>query len=139
MSVGEIAGLIAAIAFAVLVLAIAVPLVRLGSLIGSVQTEVVIKQVVPLLGQTQSTVEHVNTNLANAESVTTNAVDISSNVRALITAFSATLGGPLVKIASFTYGVRRAASRHEKEQIAQEVKAQRKAAKRASKTRKSAP
>jgi uncharacterized protein YoxC len=108
MDAGDIAGLIAAIAFAVLVLLVAVPLFKLGSLITSVQTEVVIKQVAPLLGQTQTTVEHVNTNLANAETVTTNAADISTNVRALATAFSATLGGPLVKAAAFSYAVRKA-------------------------------
>jgi xanthosine utilization system XapX-like protein len=131
MSVGEIAGLIAAIAFAVLVLAIAVPLIKLGSLLGSVQTEVLIKQIVPLLGRTQTTVEHVNSNLEHAETLTTNAADISTNARALTSAFSATLGGPLVKVAAFSYGVRRAAGVKDREALAKQVKADRKAARKA--------
>ncbi len=127
MSAGDIAGLIAAIAFAVLVLCVAVPLLKLGGLIRSLQTEVVIKQVVPLLGQTQTTVGHVNTNLANAESVTENAAEITTNARALAAAFSATLGGPLVKVASFSYGVRRAAGKRDRDAIVRAAKAQRKA------------
>ncbi len=131
MSVGEIAGLIAAIAFAVLVLAIAVPLIKLGSLLGSVQTEVLIKQIVPLLGRTQTTVEHVNSNLEHAETLTTNAADISTNARALTTAFSATLGAPLVKVAAFSYGVRRAAGIKDREALEKQVKVNRKAARKA--------
>lgn len=127
MSVGEIAGLIAAIAFAVLVLAIAVPLLRLGKLVGSVETEVLLKQVVPLLGQTQTTVGHVNTNLANAEALTDNAKDISTNAKALTTAFTATLGAPLVKVAAFSYGVRRASSRRTHAELEREIKTARKA------------
>ena len=127
MSVGDVAGLIAAIAFAVLVLATAVPLLKLGSLIGKLQNDVVLKQVVPLLGQTQATVEHVNTNLANAETLTTNAADITTNARALATAFSATLGGPLVKAAAFSYAVRRAVSKRDKAEVDAEVRSARKA------------
>ncbi len=131
MSVGDVAGLVAAIAFAVLVLAIAVPILKLGKLIGSVETEVLLKQVVPMLSSTQETVGHVNANLANAETLTTNAADVSTNVKALATAFSATLGGPLVKVAAFSYGVRKAASKKDKAEIEKEVKAARKAAKKA--------
>jgi uncharacterized protein YoxC len=137
MSVGDVAGLVAAIAFGVLVLLAARPLWKLGSLIGSVEKDVVIKQVVPLLGQTQTTVEHVNTNLANAETLTTNAADITTNARALATAFSATLGGPLVKAAAFSYAVRRAVGKRDKAEVDAEVRSARKAAKKAVKDRKS--
>jgi len=132
MSAGDIAGLIAAIAFGILVLIIAVPLFKLSSLITSLQTEVVIKQIAPLLQQTQTTVEHVNTNLANAETVTTNAADVTTNVRALATAFSATLGGPLVKVAAFSYAVRRAVGRRNAEAAERDAKAARRAARHAS-------
>ena len=138
MSAGDIAGLIAAIAFAVLVLAVAVPLIKLGSLLRSLQTEVVIKQIVPLLGRTQDTVGHVNSNLENTETLTTNAADISTNARALTTAFSATLGGPLVKVAAFSYGVRRAAGHRDRAAIEKQVKADRKATKSTKKATKKA-
>jgi len=136
MSAGDIAGLVAAIAFAVLVLAIAVPLLKLGKLLGSLETEVIRGKVVPLLGQTETTVGHVNVNLANAEALTTNAKDISVNARALSTAFSATLGGPLVKVAAFSYGVRRAASKRDRADLEKDVKAARKDAAKAAKAAK---
>lgn len=137
MDLGDVAALVAAGAFGVLVLFIARPLWKLGSLIGKVQNDVVLKQVVPLLGQTQTTVEHVNTNLANAETLTTNAADITTNARALATAFSATLGGPLVKAAAFSYAVRRAVSKRDKAEVDAQVRSARKAAKKTVKDRKS--
>ena len=131
MSAGEIAGLIAAGAFGLLVLILAVPLFKLGSLITSIQTEVVIKQIAPLLQQTQTTVEHVNTNLANAETVTTNVADVTTNARALAATVSAVLGGPLVKAASFSYAVRRAVGKRKAEETEREIKQARRAARQA--------
>jgi len=39
--------------------------------------------------------------------VTTAAAQVSENVAALTSLFAATLGGPLVRVAAFSYGVRR--------------------------------
>jgi anthranilate phosphoribosyltransferase len=47
---------------------------------------------------------------------------ITSNVSALTSVFSATLGGPVIKIAAFSYGVRRAASRRNSADIAARVR-----------------
>ena len=60
----------------------------------------------------------MNTNLENVEAVSANARDISTNARALTAAFAATLGSPLIRVAAFSYGVRKAASKDRKEKAA---------------------
>lgn len=127
MTVGQIAGLIAAIAFVLLVGVLAVPLVKLGRLFASLEREVVRGQVVPLLGQTNETVGHVNSELVRVDAVTANVQSITTNVSALTSLFAATLGGPVVKVAAFSYGVRRAASKRSQADLERTVKAVRKA------------
>ena len=62
----------------------------------------------PLLGEVTTTVATTNEQLARIDTVTTNLAHMSSNVNALTSLFAATLGGPLVKVAAFSYGVRTA-------------------------------
>jgi uncharacterized protein YoxC len=130
MSVGQIAGLIAAVAFVLLVGVLAVPLVKLGRLFSSIEREVVRGQVVPLLGQTTETVSHVNAELVRADAITANVQEITTNASALTGLFSATLGGPIVKVAAFSYGVRRAAGRRDRAEIERTVREVQKAARR---------
>jgi len=108
ITLGDIAGALAALAFAYLVL-------RLGSVIGKAgaildEARVGVKglsdQSVPLLGEVTSTVSATNEQLARLDTVTTNVASMSANVNALTSLFAATLGGPLVKVAAFSYGVR---------------------------------
>lgn len=127
MSAGDIAGLVVAIAGAIFLLSLIIPVLKLGRILTAIEDDVVKGKVVPILGQTQTTVEHVNVNLENAESLTTNARDISTNAKALSGVFAATLGSPMVKVAAFSYGVRRAATKRDKADVAREVKAQRRA------------
>ena len=63
------------------------------------------------------------TGVANVESITTNA-------KALTGLFAATLGSPMVKVAAFTYGVRRAASKRDAKDMEKRVKAELKAEKK---------
>ena len=111
MSVGEIAGLIAAVAVVVLVGLLAVPVLKLGRTLD--ETTLTIRQVreqsQPILSQASTTVTHVNANLERVDEVTGNAASVSSNVAALTSVFAATLGSPLIKAAAFSYGVRTAA------------------------------
>ena len=113
MSAGEIAGLIAAGAFVLLVLLIAVPLLKLGRTLD--ETTLTIRQVreqsAPILSQANTTVTHVNSNLERVDDITGNAANVSSNVAALSSVVAATLGSPLIKVAAFSYGVRTAAKR----------------------------
>jgi methyl-accepting chemotaxis protein len=117
MSVGEIAGLIAAIAFAILVILFAVPLLKLGRVLEEVRLAVrdIGHESVPILTEMQGTVRATNEELGKLSLVTEDlakvsqhATVVSENAAQMATLFSATLGGPMVKTAAFTYGVRKA-------------------------------
>ncbi|MBO3085534.1 DUF948 domain-containing protein [Cellulomonas fengjieae] len=112
MSVGDIAGLIAAIAFVLLVGVVAVPLLKLGRVLDETRTSVkeITDHTVPVLDEAATLVASSNTQLANIDTVTTAAAQVSENVSALTSLFAATLGGPLIKVAAFSYGVRTALS-----------------------------
>ena len=56
---------------------------------------------------------------------------MTGNVSALTALFAATLGSPVVKVAAFSYGVRRAAAKRAAAGVEREIKADRKAAARA--------
>ncbi|MGV8968031.1 MAG: DUF948 domain-containing protein [Cellulomonas sp.] len=110
MSVGDIAGLIAAIAFVLLVGVIAVPLVKLGRVLDEARVSVkeLTDHSVPILDETAATVASTNVQLTRVDTITTAAVSVSENVSALTSLFAATVGGPMVKVAAFSYAVRRA-------------------------------
>jgi uncharacterized protein YoxC len=110
VSIGDIAGVIAALAFAFLVL-------RLGSLIGKAgkvldETRMgvrgVSEQTVPLLSQVTDTVASTNEQIVRLDTITANVSSMSTNINALTSLFAATVGSPVVKVAAFTYGVRSA-------------------------------
>ncbi len=136
MSVGEVAGLIAACALLILVGLLAYPILKLGKVLD--ETRILVKGVsdtsVPLLGEVTTTVTTTNAQLAKVDTITDNASTVSTNAAALMSLFSATTGGPLVKVAAFSYGVRRALGDRERRYIArrvrEEMKAERKAAKK---------
>ncbi|HEY3001804.1 MAG TPA: DUF948 domain-containing protein [Kribbellaceae bacterium] len=136
MSVGEVAGLIAACALLILVGLLAYPILKLGKVLD--ETRLLVKGVsdssVPLIGEVTTTVTTTNAQLAKVDTITDNASTVTTNAAALMSLFSATAGGPLVKAAAFSYGVRRAIAkshRHDIERrVREEMKAERKAAKR---------
>lgn len=117
MTVGEIAGLIAAVALCVLVALAAVPLLKLGRTLDEVRLAVrdVGNNSVPILQELKGTVVATNDEIAklsvvteDASRVSGHATVVSENAAQLSTLFAATLGGPLVKTAAFTFGVRQA-------------------------------
>jgi len=110
VSLGDIAGLIAALAFAYAV-------IRLGSVIGKagkvldearIGVRGVSEQTVPLLSQVTDTVASTNEQIVRVDTITANVAAMSTNVNALTSLFAATLGSPVVKVAAFSYGVRSA-------------------------------
>ena len=127
MSGGEIAALIAAGAFAMLVLVLAVPILRLRRTIDAATRALddVADRTGPLLGNVNSTIENVNTaltqvhtsldgvnlQLARLDTITAHAQTVTANVANLSTVVSAAAANPLVKVAAFSYGVRKAARR----------------------------
>src|SRR3954471_9417574 len=117
MTVGAIAGLIAAVAFVALVAISAIPLLKLGRVLEEVRLAVrdIGHESVPILTELQGTVRATNSELEKLGTVTTdvatvsrNATVVTENAANLTTLFSATLGGPLVKTAALSYGIRKA-------------------------------
>ena len=110
MSAGQIAALIAAGAFVLLVLLLAVPLLKLGRTLD--EATVAIRKAHensdPILLGANETITHVNTQLERVDGITSNAQAVSGNVSALSSVYTATLGGPLVKTAALSYGVSKA-------------------------------
>ena len=151
MDAGEIAGLIAAIAFAMLVLILAVPLLKLGRTVDAATQAIneLNDRTGPLLGTVQETVENVNTalgqvqisldgvnvQLAKVDTMTSHAQNVTASVANLATIVSAAAANPLIKVASFGYGLRKAAAarRHaeDEREVRDTLKRRRKAARAA--------
>ncbi|MCL2802848.1 MAG: DUF948 domain-containing protein [Micrococcales bacterium] len=108
MSVGDVAGLIAAIAFVALVGFLAVPVMRLGGVFKQATKSVkeLTEHTVPILDEAATTVEATNSQLEKVDTITTATAEVTQNVSAMMALFSATVGGPLIRLAAFTYAVR---------------------------------
>ena len=132
IDVGDLVGLIFAIAFALLALAMIWLLLRLRRTVDELTRLVggITDKTVPLLTEVTTSVEHVNDQLVRVDAITGNVESITTNAKALTGLFSATLGGPLVKVAAFTYGVRRAAGKRHEADVRKRVKAEMKAEKK---------
>lgn len=110
VSLGDLAGMIAALAFVVLVL-------RMGSVVGKAgkvldETRAGVREItdetVPLLREVTDTVAATNQQLARLDTISSNVATMTTNVSALTSVATATVGRPLIKIAAFSYGVRSA-------------------------------
>ncbi|MDP1788809.1 MAG: DUF948 domain-containing protein, partial [Rhodoglobus sp.] len=110
MSGADIAGLIAAGVFAVLVGLLAVPLLKLGRVFDETSAAIreVSENVTPLLEEATVTISETNRQLAHVDAITSNVEEVTGNVSALVALFAATVGGPLIRIAGFSAGVRAA-------------------------------
>jgi uncharacterized protein YoxC len=146
VSGGQIAALIAAGAFAMLVLVTCVPIFRLrktvdaatqaindlndrtAPLLANVSTTV--DNVNVALGQVHTTLDEVNAQLVRVDTITAHAASVSANVANLSTVVTSAAANPLVKVASFGYGLRRAASLRrradEEKEVRTELKERRK-------------
>jgi uncharacterized protein YoxC len=129
LSGGEVAGLIVAIFWGVLVCFLAYVLVKLGKVVGETAKLVsgVAEQTVPLLGEVTTSVVHVNAELTRVDAITANVEEISTNARAMTSLFSATVGSPMIKVAAFSYGVRKAMQQRDSADVAKRVKREMKA------------
>jgi uncharacterized protein YlxW (UPF0749 family) len=106
---GEVAALVAAVVWAVLATFMCVALVKLIKLINEA-TRVVSElgdRTPPLLDDVASTVERTNTSLERVEEITANVQATSEDVSTVTALTRSVLTGPLVKVASLSYGVRR--------------------------------
>ncbi|WP_425953552.1 DUF948 domain-containing protein [Xylanimonas sp. McL0601] len=112
MTVGDVAGLIAAIAFVLLVGLLAVPLIKLGRVLDEATRSLreVTEHSVPILDEAAGSVASANVQLGKVDVITTSAAQVSENVSALTGLYAATLGRPLVRVAAFSYATRQAFS-----------------------------
>ncbi len=151
MDGGEVAWLVVAGAFLMLVLVLAVPILRLRRTIDAATNAIndlndrtapilanantTIEGVNVALSQVHTSLDGVNVQLAKIDTMTGHAQNVTANVANLATVVSAAAANPLVKVAAFGYGVRRAASarRHaeDEREVRTTLKQQRRAAKRA--------
>ncbi len=120
MSAGAIAGLIAAGAFVLLVLLLAIPLLKLGKTLdeATLAIRATHEGATPLLASAQTTITSVNAQLDSVDSITKDVGTMTTNAAALTSIVSSTLGSPLIKVAAFSYGVRRTiSSRRDEEAV----------------------
>ncbi|MDI9885704.1 DUF948 domain-containing protein [Streptomyces sp. HNM0645] len=114
MTGGEVAGILVAVFWAILVSFLAVVLVRLAQTLRATTKLMaeVTEQAVPLLADASATVRSARTQLDRVDAIASDVQEVTSNASALSTTVASTFGGPLVKVAAFGYGVRRAMSRN---------------------------
>ena len=133
MSGGEIAALIAAGAFVVLVLLLAVPLFKLGHTLD--EATLTIRQTregtVPLLAGAQITLNGVNSQLDEVGGITKGVNNMTSNAAALTSIVTSAVGSPLIKVAAFSYGVRKTVRDRRDAEIMREVRRRHRAPRRA--------
>ena len=118
ISIGQLAALIAAIGFALLMLALCYVVLKLARTVDETSKLVagINSKTMPLLGEVTQSVTHVNQELTRVDAITANVQSMTGNVSALTSLFAATLGSPIIKVAAFSYGVRSVAhKRHEKD------------------------
>jgi methyl-accepting chemotaxis protein len=110
VSGSDIAGLIAAGVFAVLVALLAVPIVKLGRVFDELRQSIrsLADGATPLMDEVTSTVSTTHEQLKKVDGIAANVSDATANVSALSSLIAATVGSPLVKVASFSYGLRMA-------------------------------
>src|SRR3954447_17004702 len=137
VSFGGVVALIFAILFAVLVAFTAFVLVRLGQVLNETARLVagITDRTVPLLSEATTSIVHVNTNLERVDVITENVQTVSTNASALSSIVAATVGGPLVKVAAFSYGVRRALRDQNRRDVEKRVKTELKSERRAARAR----
>ena len=104
MGAGEIAGLIAAIAFAILAGFLIYPLIRLGKMFDQIAETV--KQTgdhaLPALDEGVTTVKQVNKSLGDVNEIS----GAMNNLGALMNLYGSFLGKPIIKLASTFYAVK---------------------------------
>jgi predicted PurR-regulated permease PerM len=129
VSGGEVALMIIATFWAILVAFLAVVLVRLAKVLKEATRLVsdTADRTAPLLDELTGAVQAANAQLDRVDAIAGNVQTITTNATALSSTVAATVGGPLVKTAAFSYGVRRALSGQARAELGRRVRATAKA------------
>lgn len=109
MGIGDIAGLIAAIVFAILAGFMIYPLIRLGKMFDQIAQTV--KQTgdhaIPALDESVKTVTQVNKSLSDINQISDSAQYTARNVGALTDLYASLLSKPVIKLASGMYAAKK--------------------------------
>lgn len=88
----------------------AIPLMKLGKVFD--ELVIVIRslnsEATPLISEVTKTMITTNSQLEKVDDITNNVSDASANVSALSSLVTSTVGQPLIKVASLSYGLRKA-------------------------------
>ena len=115
MTIGGIAGLIAAIAFVALVGMLAIPLWKLGRVLEELRSQVhdLGEESVPILTELQDTVRTTNSEIGRIGEVTEevatlskNAASVSENAAQVSSLVTHAVGTPIIKVRSLAYGIK---------------------------------
>ena len=133
MSGGAIAALIAAGAFVLLVLLLAIPLLKLGRTLDEATLAIRTSHegMGPILIDARGTLDQVNSQLEQVEGIAKNVNSMTTNVAALTSVVSSTLGSPLIKVAAFTYGVRKTVADRRDAEVVRDARRKHRATRRA--------
>ena len=133
MSGASWAAVVAAAAFVLLVLLLAIPLLKLGRTLDEATLAIrkTHEGAAPLLAGAQTTLDGVNQQLAEVEGITKGVSSITTNTAALTSVVSSTIGGPLIKIAAFSYGVRKTVGDRRDAELLRAAKRRHRASRRA--------
>jgi hypothetical protein len=115
-----------------LVLLLAVPLFKLGRTLDEATLAIrkTHEGAAPLLAGAQTTLDGVNAQLEQVDGITRGVGSVTTNVAALTSIASSTLASPLIKIAAFSYGVRRTVSSRREAEAVRSAKQRHRASRR---------
>ena len=110
MSGGEIAGIIFASSFVLLVLFTGLVLIKVARLVD--ETANTVKtfnlELEPLLTEARITLTEANKQLKRIDAITQDVEQVTENINSLVAVFTASIGGPLTKLFGVTQGVLKA-------------------------------
>ncbi|MEY3624714.1 DUF948 domain-containing protein [Aquiluna borgnonia] len=107
MSGGEVVGIIFALSFAVLVLFIGFPLVKLGKVLDESARTIksLNAELEPMLQEARVTMAEANKQLKRIDAITEDVEQVTENINGLVAVFTASIGGPLTKLFGVTKGL----------------------------------
>jgi Bacterial protein of unknown function (DUF948) len=113
VSAGEWAAIIAAVAWAVLVLVLVILSVALNRILSETRVllEGVRQETVPLLGEVRTSVTTMNTNLEHSDDLLVSVGNITRTVERISGLIDQFVSIPLIKVISFGYGFQQASKR----------------------------
>lgn len=108
MTGGDVAAIIAASGFVLLVLFLAVPIMKLGRLLDESRNAIrdLSESASPLITELTETVSQTNRQLEKIDVITNNAAEVSNNVNSLVAVITSAIGSPLAKLVGISSTVK---------------------------------